>query len=462
MRTEGGGRFAAFGARPWVFVLAAALLVGLPLLLLGQASDNEARDRSRDAQIASASYTADIVARNHSDRILLIRTTLSSLVSSPRPADSTIALAAAHGDVATLRAVVETVQRLYPRYVARVFIAVRGTADTIDDATVVAESSPGTGLVGQRLSDLRGPLITALAPQLGQLPIGQSGALSQVYSAGPALPSALVAAASVQGPSADAQTQRITSPAVIAAELDINRIFLDAALPSLGPGDDAYNLDPDHRLIGRARGPIAYPLMDLSGDPFVALVSPSTPRVARAGVPDPLGSGSRVVASAPFPLSATYSFVVSRDTSQEDRELEAALGQRANLRLGIVAALLALAYFIGNATKQSTLRAVYEERLRLARDLHDLLGHSLSVITLKAQVARRSLGSGDAGRGATEIAEIERVARESLQDVRGAIDGYRQPSFGSALAGARAALAAAGIDSSLENAAGPLPIAVDA
>jgi len=286
--------------------------------------------------------------------------------------------------------------------------------------------------------------------------------LSQVYSAGPALPSALVAAASVQGPSADAQTQRITSPAVIAAELDINRIFLDAALPSLGPGDDAYNLDPDHRLIGRARGPIAYPLMDLSGDPFVALVSPSTPRVARAGVPDPLGSGSRVVASAPFPLSATYSFVVSRDTSQEDRELEAALGQRANLRLGIVAALLALAYFIGNATKQSTLRAVYEERLRLARDLHDLLGHSLSVITLKAQVARRSLGSGDAGRGATEIAEIERVARESLQDVRGAIDGYRQPSFGSALAGARAALAAAGIDSSLENAAGPLPIAVDA
>ena len=111
---------------------------------------------------------------------------------------------------------------------------------------------------------------------------------------------------------------------------------------------------------------------------------------------------------------------------------------------------------------QKGLRAADEERLRLARDLHDLLGNSLSLITIKSQLARRLLTPGDASLVANEIADIERVARESLQDVRHAVDGYRQPSLGSALAGARAALAAAGIDSTIDVTAESLPTAVDA
>jgi signal transduction histidine kinase len=116
---------------------------------------------------------------------------------------------------------------------------------------------------------------------------------------------------------------------------------------------------------------------------------------------------------------------------------------------------------LGVLYEQQGMRAADEERWRLARDLHDLLGHSLSLITIKSQLARRLLGS-EASPAALEIADIERVSRQSLQDVRHAVDGYRQPTFATALAGARAALDAAGIDNTVEQTAGTLPTGVDA
>src|SRR5215470_362825 len=72
--------------------------------------------------------------------------------------------------------------------------------------------------------------------------------------------------------------------------------------------------------------------------------------------------------------------------------------------------------------------AVAEERLRISRDLHDLLGHSLSLITLKAELAGRVIGT-DPARAAREIAERELLARQSLSDVRSAVAGYRQPDL---------------------------------
>jgi len=89
--------------------------------------------------------------------------------------------------------------------------------------------------------------------------------------------------------------------------------------------------------------------------------------------------------------------------------------------------------------------AVARERERFARDLHDLLGHSLSVIALKAELAGRLIAERptDAGR---EIGEVEQVARNALGEVREAVSGYRQPKLRDELAGARVALAAAGIE----------------
>lgn len=88
--------------------------------------------------------------------------------------------------------------------------------------------------------------------------------------------------------------------------------------------------------------------------------------------------------------------------------------------------------------------AVAEERLRFARDLHDLLGHNLSVIALKSELAGK-LAENAPERAAKEINEIEAVARRSLHDIRAAVAGYRQPTFEMELHGAREVLAAAGI-----------------
>jgi two-component system, NarL family, sensor histidine kinase DesK len=89
--------------------------------------------------------------------------------------------------------------------------------------------------------------------------------------------------------------------------------------------------------------------------------------------------------------------------------------------------------------------AVAEERLRIARDLHDLLGHSLSLITLKAELAGRVIGT-DSERAAKEMAELESVARRSLAEVRATVSSYRQPGLEAELAAARHMLGAAGMD----------------
>ena len=100
--------------------------------------------------------------------------------------------------------------------------------------------------------------------------------------------------------------------------------------------------------------------------------------------------------------------------------------------------------------------AVGEERMRFARDLHDLLGHSLSVIVLKSEVARNMLDR-DPERAGAEVADIERVARESLRDVRAAVAGYRKTSLNTELSGAREMLESAGIAVRWEQAADDLP-----
>ena len=105
--------------------------------------------------------------------------------------------------------------------------------------------------------------------------------------------------------------------------------------------------------------------------------------------------------------------------------------------------------------------AVTEERLRFARDLHDLLGHSLSVIALKAELAGRLLPD-DAKRAAEEVAEIDTGARQALADVREAVSGYRQPTLVEAVAAGRLALDAAGIDTRCDIAQVTLPPDLDA
>jgi two-component system sensor histidine kinase DesK len=84
------------------------------------------------------------------------------------------------------------------------------------------------------------------------------------------------------------------------------------------------------------------------------------------------------------------------------------------------------------------------ERERIARDLHDLLGHTLSVIVLKSELASR-LSATQPERAAEEIRDVERISREALTQVRAAVRGYRSAGFESELRQAREALETAGI-----------------
>ncbi|MCW2505931.1 MAG: putative two-component system sensor kinase [Actinomycetia bacterium] len=96
--------------------------------------------------------------------------------------------------------------------------------------------------------------------------------------------------------------------------------------------------------------------------------------------------------------------------------------------------------------------AVENERARIARDLHDILGHSLTVVTIKAELAQRLLDT-DPDRARAELRDVEMLARDALADVRATTQGVRGVSLPGEIAAARSALAAAHIEADLPTAA---------
>lgn len=104
--------------------------------------------------------------------------------------------------------------------------------------------------------------------------------------------------------------------------------------------------------------------------------------------------------------------------------------------------------------------AISAERLRFARDLHDLLGHSLSLIALKSELTGRLLGVSP-NQARKEVQDIEATAREALREVRQAVLNYRQPTLLEELIGAKEMLAAAEIDSEIECAKDAIPAQID-
>jgi two-component system sensor histidine kinase DesK len=119
-----------------------------------------------------------------------------------------------------------------------------------------------------------------------------------------------------------------------------------------------------------------------------------------------------------------------------------------------VSEMLASNRALAEAREELARLAAENERFRIARDLHDLLGHSLTTITVKAGLARQ-LGEADPARALQEIAEVEILSRRSLADVRAAVTSYRDVTLAGELSTGRELLRAAGI-------AADLPRAVDA
>jgi two-component system sensor histidine kinase DesK len=108
------------------------------------------------------------------------------------------------------------------------------------------------------------------------------------------------------------------------------------------------------------------------------------------------------------------------------------------------------------AREEITRLAVADERNRFSRDLHDILGHSLTVVAVKAELAGR-LVRADPARAEAEISDVEQLSRQALAEVRTAVAGYRDVTLASELVNARSALSAAGIDADLPTAIDDVP-----
>ncbi|MFJ9152628.1 sensor histidine kinase [Streptomyces sp. NPDC102270] len=114
----------------------------------------------------------------------------------------------------------------------------------------------------------------------------------------------------------------------------------------------------------------------------------------------------------------------------------------------VTAAILSLSEAVRQlreAREELARRAVEEERLRFSRDLHDLLGHTLSVIVVKSEAARR-LAPRDLDAALVQVCDIESVGRQALTEIREAVTGYREGSLSTDLDRAASALRAAGIE----------------
>ncbi|RPF44087.1 two-component system sensor histidine kinase DesK [Streptomyces sp. Ag109_G2-6] len=125
----------------------------------------------------------------------------------------------------------------------------------------------------------------------------------------------------------------------------------------------------------------------------------------------------------------------------------------------VTASILALSETVRELrdTRQELARAaVDQERLRFSRDLHDLLGHTLSVIVVKSEAARR-IAPRDMEAAIGQVRDIETVGRQALTEIREAVTGYREASLAAELDRARVALSAAGIEPRVHRSGPPLP-----
>lgn len=101
--------------------------------------------------------------------------------------------------------------------------------------------------------------------------------------------------------------------------------------------------------------------------------------------------------------------------------------------------------------------AVAEERLRIARDMHDVMGRTLTAVALKSDLAAALADAGSGARAARESRAIHDLATESLSELRGVLAGYRRPDLATELAGARSLLQSAGVSTRIVGDVGGIP-----
>ncbi|WP_052459633.1 sensor histidine kinase [Tessaracoccus massiliensis] len=189
-------------------------------------------------------------------------------------------------------------------------------------------------------------------------------------------------------------------------------------------------------------------------------------------VPDsgrPLYFAAYVTTSAAVLFVFRQSWIVITVVSVFAAGLSAIMRDMFGVVMGAMALAIALSIALGLeaertrrklkvAEDRTAVLAVAAERERISRDLHDILGHSLTTIAVKADLAERLVGrDDDAAR--TEVAGLGAVARQALADVRATASGMREVRLATEVAAARSVLTAAGVEADTPTA---LPVLDDA
>ena len=166
------------------------------------------------------------------------------------------------------------------------------------------------------------------------------------------------------------------------------------------------------------------------------------------------------VRAAPIVIALTFAaIVVPAAVGSWHDSVSSAIGDFTPIAIPVVAVVtFVVVRSVRGALELAEARAAFgaclaaeNERSRIGRDLHDLLGHSLTTITLKAGLARR-LSEHDPQRAAQEIAEVEGLSRQALTEVRAAVSSYREVTLASELARGRELLRASGVTPDLPTA----------
>jgi signal transduction histidine kinase len=170
----------------------------------------------------------------------------------------------------------------------------------------------------------------------------------------------------------------------------------------------------------------------------------------------------------PLRLAAfVFAFIVAATTADyarlTDSPLEIAYAAVSFTITGLVVygltRLSSLVVELHEARTELAQMAVAQERLRFARDLHDLLGYSLSAITLKSELTHR-LVSEKPEQAEHELVEILAISRKALAELRSVASGYRELSLDNESESARSVLLAADVDVTIERSYGDLPAPV--
>lgn len=347
-------------ARPWRVVAIVALVVGLPVLVLGQISAEDTRQRLHEEQVRETAVLADRAAANVEGRVqsILEQLLLAAGLSDIRPALDA-------GDTQAVTDLVQTFRRRMSGDIARLYALDR-------DLKVVMVDPAGPGLLGKRIGQ------SDFLEALRRANLRVEGAVySDLYTSDAGQVPAVSIAVGVltvrgrEGPFSGA----------LLAELDPARLA-SWIRPLLTSADEILLLDRSGRLIVRASEPGSNIGLDLGADPVVAAALAHRSLAQESD--DPFQRGRRFVATAELEALGWH-VVVERPTAVLEQAVDQVLRQLLLGRIVLVAVLLAAAYVIAAALaevrrlgklEQEHMRASLEQigqELRIAREIQTTL-----------------------------------------------------------------------------------------